>query len=504
MTALRKFAILCHRWMGVAFCLLFTWWFVSGIFMMYWDFPAVRDADRLAHAQPLDASRIRVSPEQAYIAVGIDIPPDQVRLARFDGRPAYWFGAIPDQVIVYADDGKVQESYPPELNLRTAAAWAGLPSSDAKVEEIREPDQWTVAGALRDALPLIKYSWPDGQHVYVGPTSGQVMQYTTHASRLGAWLGPIPHWLYFTPLRVKDSLWSRIVIWLSGVGTLMAISGLVVGVLVYSPSKRYRYEGQPVGIPYSGTKRLHMIFGLFFGIVACTWAFSGMLSMEPFPALAAGRPATELEDRISHALRAESVELAAFSERLPAAALASVPPNLKVKELELVSFAGAAAYIVRGSVDPGETESSWVVPVRGAPGAMFERERMIDAIGRAVVPPQLAEVRIASQYEAYYVDRKGERPLPVLFVRVGGERKGEEGAGFYVDPRTAKIVGRRNPGGWFNRWLYHGLHSLDFPWLYNHRPAWDIVVLLLLAGGTTLSVTSAIIAWKLLQRKIAG
>jgi hypothetical protein len=72
-----------------------------------------------------------------------------------------------------------------------------------------------------------------------------------------------------------------------------------------------------------------------------------------------------------------------------------------------------------------------------------------------------------------------------------------------VDLHTAQIVGRTSPDGWYNRWLYHGLHSLDFPWLYNHRPAWDIVVLLLLLGGTTLCVTSAIIAWKLLQRKIA-
>ncbi len=78
------------------------------------------------------------------------------------------------------------------------------------------------------------------------------------------------------------------------------------------------------------------------------------------------------------------------------------------------------------------------------------------------------------------------------------------GWGYYIDPHTASIVGRRDPKGWFNRWLYHGLHSLNFPWLYNYRPAWDILVLLLLAGGTTLSVTSAILAWKLLKRKIVA
>jgi len=71
----------------------------------------------------------------------------------FDGRPAYWFGAMPDQTIVYADDGTLQDGYPAELNLRTAAAWAALPGDLAKIEEVIEPDQWTV-GDLRDQLPM--------------------------------------------------------------------------------------------------------------------------------------------------------------------------------------------------------------------------------------------------------------------------------------------------------------------------------------------------------------
>ena len=41
--ALKKVAIVCHRWMGVAFCLLFMWWFISGIFMMYWSYPEVSE-----------------------------------------------------------------------------------------------------------------------------------------------------------------------------------------------------------------------------------------------------------------------------------------------------------------------------------------------------------------------------------------------------------------------------------------------------------------------------
>ncbi len=33
------------------------------------------------------------------------------------------------------------------------------------------------------------------------------------------------------------------------------------------------------------------------------------------------------------------------------------------------------------------------------------------------------------------------------------------------------------------RWLYNGLHSLDFPFWYDMRPAWDIVMIVLLLGG---------------------
>ena len=204
-------------------------------------------------------------------------------------------------------------------------------------------DQWTVGGQARGGGMLVKYSWPDGQQVYVSQESGQVAQYTTSASRLGAYLGPIPHWLYFTGLRKNVPLWSRIVIWSSGIGTLMAISGLVVGVLVYSPSKRYRYEGEPESIPYAGTKRLHMIFGLFFGIIVCTWAFSGMLSMDPFPSLVPSGGQGEAA-RITKALRGNDVELATFAPKSPSDALAAAPSILQVKEMELTSFAGQPIY----------------------------------------------------------------------------------------------------------------------------------------------------------------
>jgi hypothetical protein len=51
-----------------------------------------------------------------------------------------------------------------------------------------------------------------------------------------------------------------------------------------------------------------------------------------------------------------------------------------------------------------------------------------------------------------------------------------------------------------NRWLYNGLHSLDFPFLYYRRPAWDLVVIVLSAGGLALTIAPMWPAWRRLRR----
>jgi len=257
-----------HRWLGLFFCALFAMWFLSGMVLAYWDYPAVTERDRLAHAQVIDPSRVGVSPDQAYASLGLDGSPVDARMLMFDGRPAYRF----DNTLVYADSGQPQRDFPPELTLRIASAWSQQPSSDATLTVLDGPDQWTVEGEFEALRPLAKYSWPDGSAVYVSQNTGDVVQYTTRASRLGAYFGAIPHWLYFLPLRQNGRLWSRIVIWASGIGAVTALLGLVAGVWISLPSKR---------IPYAGQKRWHAFLGLIFGVFACTWAFSGMLSMEP-------------------------------------------------------------------------------------------------------------------------------------------------------------------------------------------------------------------------------
>lgn len=483
---LKRSAIFLHRWLGVALCVVFLIWFPSGIGMMYWDYPSVSAGDRLERSPALDPSKVRLSPEQAYAMVADGPPPTPVRLNSFDGRPVYRFG---HGAIVYADTGEAQIDVSHELMLRVAAAWTGQPANAAQIESVEDVDQWTVGGVFRDR-PLWKYSWPDGEQVYVSENSGEVVQYTTAGSRLGAYVGAIPHWLYFTALRKHGLGWSRLVIWSSGIGTFAALLGVTIGLWTYSPSKRYRNAGVATSIPYRGQKRWHMVLGLIFGLGAATWAFSGMLSMDPFPAPRGGPTG----DGIPEALGGDDLAISAYAAKPPQEALAQLS-KFQVKQLAFASFAGAPGYLA--TLAGGDT---YIVPVDGEPLASVNSEGLIDIVTQAVGPDRLAEIRVLNRYDAYYLDRRGERPLPVILARLNDAADTR----YYIDLKTVRVVEAYSSEGWLNRWLYHGLHSLNFPWLYNYRPLWDIVVITFMLGGTALCATSLILAWRVIGRKLGG
>lgn len=485
---IRKALIVVHRWLGVALCLLFLLWFCSGIAMMYCDYPLVTPADRLAHEEVLDRSQLEVPPAEAYARLRADLPPGEARLAMFDRRPVFKFGARAEQRMVYADNGEEQTEFPSALTRRIAAAWAGRPGSSAVEESSVAPDQWTVSEEFAELRPLRKYSWPSGEQVYVSTVNGEVVQFTTARSRLGAYLGPIPHWLYFTPLRKRDRRWSALVIWASGLASALALVGIVLGFWTYCLSRPFANRGTASALPYVSWKRWHYIFGLAFGVLACTWAFSGMLSMDPFPQWQ-GEGSSATLARVNAALRGRSIDLAGFAEKPPGPALSEAGGG--VKELELTSFAGQDVYLA--FISPAQTR---IVPVRGEPAREFAEDKIVAAVRSTVAPLQISEIRTMVNYDAYYLDRHNRLPLPVLVLGLDDSGRST----YYVDPKTARVVESYNGRSRRNRWLYHGLHSIDLPVLYKHRPAWDILVLTLMVGGLCVCVTSLVLAWNVLKR----
>jgi hypothetical protein len=104
----RKRLVYTHRWLGIAGCIRFMAWFVSGIVMMYARMPGLANEERLAPAPALDLSTIMVSPITTLDGVSRD---EAAQIAR---RYA------PDHTGPITYDGYVTE-----------------------------PDQWTILPALR-------------------------------------------------------------------------------------------------------------------------------------------------------------------------------------------------------------------------------------------------------------------------------------------------------------------------------------------------------------------
>ena len=138
---MKRTLIFIHRWLGVTLCLVFLLWFPSAIGMMYWDFPSVTPADRLARSQAIDPARVKVSPAEAFATLGRKDPPGQVRLVMYDGRPAYRFRAGREEPLIFADTGERQGRPSLELLWRLAAAWTGQPAETATIEELADVDQ---------------------------------------------------------------------------------------------------------------------------------------------------------------------------------------------------------------------------------------------------------------------------------------------------------------------------------------------------------------------------
>jgi hypothetical protein len=99
-------------------------------------------------------------------------------------------------------------------------------------------------------------------------------------------------------------------------------------------------------------------------------------------------------------------------------------------------------------------------------------------------------------YDDHYYDREGLRALPVLRVKYDDPAQ----TWIYLDPGRGAIALVSRAPDRLNRWLYHGLHSLDFSWLIARRPAWDAAVIVLSLGGIAGAATSLVPAWRRLRR----
>ncbi len=509
--AVRKALIYAHRWLGIAGGLLFIMWFGSGLVMMYERLPSLDPEERLRRLPALDLSNLAVSAGDASQSIGFRA--DRLRVGMLGDRPVYRFARGGEWSTVFADDGQPLDGLTAEQAMMITREFAPEFADSARYDtHLADADQWALGVLSLSPTHRVALGDSNDTELYVSDRTGEVVMKTTHSGRLWGYLGSVLHWLYFTPFRRHSALWINSVIGLSIAGCLLSLSGLVWGVWRLSVKSRYRVKGDPARSPYVGWMRWHHYAGLVFGLTSFTWILSGCLSLDPFRWHPGTTPTREQAEAVAGGpLRLDL--LTPERIRLAAEAIAS---SFAPKELEVMQFQSEPFFVAYRAPSP----DSSVPRPRAGPATFLSPVQMLEhlavraveaergtftrfadndvlaAAGAAMPDSAVDDVAWIDEYDDYYYSRDRGLPLPVLRLRFDDPRR----TWLYVDPYLGLILRKEERLTRLNRWLYHGLHNLDFRFLYYRRPLWDVVVILLLLGGLVLSGTSIKQAWRRLRR----
>jgi hypothetical protein len=464
---------------------------------------------RLEHLPALDVAAVRYAPAAAAAKAASGF--GRASLTTVQDRPAYRFASPYGTATVFADTGEPFDEIDIDASRNVAAKFLGVSASSIELARTLENvDQWTLQ--MRRDLPLHKFTVDDdaGTEVYVSPHAGDVRLVTTTKTRTLAWIATIPHWFYITPLRANQPLWYWTVVGTSTLGCLLAILGLTLGVTQFHKSTPFRWSQT---VRYQGWLRWHYVSGVFFGVFALTWVFSGLLSMEPFDW--ANADSLEISN---DALSGGPVDLEQFPP-FAAEPWAALLAGRALKELEFRRIDDAPYYLARftravAEPDPRRERLHQPYPITGRaePQHMlvdartlthrtepFGTETLVARLRAAAPDANLVTHELLTDYDAYYYSRNGQATLPVLRVKFDDPLE----TWVYVDPELGQLVASIHRLHRVERWLYNGLHSLDFGFWYNRRPLWDIGMIVLSLGALVTTTIGMWLGFKRLRRGLA-
>jgi len=489
---LKRWLYLVHRWFGIGMCALFAMWFSTGIIMMYVEYPELTEEERLATLPPLDFGRVGLLVDAAIAASGLDAEVATVTLSAIGARPAYRMrtenGAMAGAtVVVYADDGSRFAGHTPASAL-AAAQHSGFVAGGelATYDTTVDMDQWTSSAVLDEHRPLHRVAIGDshGTVVYVSDTTGQIVRDTHRAERFWNWLGSTLHWIYPYQLRRHTALWTNLQIYLSVASIVSVATGAVIGLVRLRLRKPYR--GRDAS-PYAGAAKWHHVLGLVSLLFLATFTFSGLMSMTPWGLFNSASSEAEQVRRFAHAGESGAAQWTAID-------LSELARGGAIKEVEWRRVAGLTHAVVSRAAG----DRSVLIDGVPATDALRKVRARIEAAAPALVPgARIVAADLVTEYDDYYYSRHNRyRPLPAYRV----EFDDPEATWFYVDWTTGAVVLRYTSAARVQRWLYNGLHSLDFSLLTGRGALWDALVILLCCAGFLFAATAVVVGWRRVAR----
>lgn len=477
--AAKRWMVWVHCWLGVVTCLFCVMWFLSGLVMLYVPFPAWRDTERIAGLPPVAVSQVRITPDEAMTLSGASELPETFRLETFAGAPVYRIVAGDVRKTIAAVTGEPIAAVTPE---QAAAHVASVyPAARPALAETLDYDQWTPTSRFDPHRPLYRFALNDeaGTTVYVSSKTGEIVQNATRRERAWNWVGAVPHWIYFAPIRRDQEVWRQVVMWLSGPLVIGALLGVWLGILRMRPSAPRK--GHSV-TPYRGWMKWHHLGGLVGGVFLATWIFSGWLSVNPFKWF----PRSQLtqENRTAFAGWTAASRLDVTPQALQAAAGASDISFIWVGRRPLAVARSAAA-------------TKLIEPSDGRSAALADTELMA-AAQRLYPTSRIVATERLTEDSLYWYSHHSRRPLPIIELRFDDPAA----TWLYLDPQTGSIAKMSDRSARTYRWLFDFLHQYDLPLLLRHQPARDILIWLLTLAGLVISLSGVVLGWRTLKRNL--
>ncbi len=475
--------VVTHRYLGVAIALLMLVWFISGIVMMYVPYPQRSETERvsalpqISWAACCDFSGITLSDSDAVA---------RAQLENVAGRPILRVRSpLRADIIADLEQGQILE-----IGIDTArrvgadSAERILGGANIISAEMIDYDQWTVGDNGAGRRPVYRLAFDDLSHtrLYVSAITGEVIVWTTRGQRFGNWFGAIPHWLYFSALRSNGPLWLQIIIWTSILGIFLTVIGLYLGITRFRVSKTGRLS------PYAGWFYWHHLIGLVFGIVTLAWVASGLFSMNPWGFLESG------PDNAAERLAGPSQNWSSIRSSLEAL---EASPMDGLVSLTTQPFDGRLFWLAR-------FEDGIVLRLDENGNVQDASSDELTAAAQLLAGENAIESAALSEAEdSYYFKFQGfaeREPLILPVYRVIVED--DERTSYYLDPSNTRLLARFDSAGRGYRWLFNGLHRLDFfAWL-RIRPLWDFIVLFLMIGSTAGVGTGVYLAFRRIKMDI--
>ncbi len=481
-----RLLFLAHRYLGIAVGLVMLIWTVSGIIMMYQEYPELDDQEQRSLLSPLrfaECCELPARPvfsEEGFRAAQIEMSGGvpTLRLQQVDGRRLNYDLATGREI--------------PEITQQDADllavefAYRQFPAARFQFDSVIRTDQWTVYGSYNRHRPLYRYTVQDdaGSEFYISSRTGEIVQLTTRQERVWGYLGAVLHWLYPTILRQHTTVWAQTVIWLTILGIFLTSIGLYIGI------RQYRQRSNGRHSPYRGMALWHHYTGLAFGVLTLTWVFSGLFSMNPWGALEGEGIGPEMQRLTERPLAWQDITAAV--NRLQATT--ATTDTQDVVRYELSVLAGAPQIVAyRADGFGSRLDYSSLAPLSLSTAQMR-------ALADRLQPDEtIVSAQLIGKSDAYYYDHHVLQEFPVYRV----EFADDESRRYYLSAVNGTILRKVDRDIRWYRWLFYGLHRGDFTTLLRSRPLWDLFMVTFLLGVTAVCATGTVMAWRRVKRDLS-